>query len=56
MVKYDKNTKDNIRMTNPEDKFNKRQFEFLGEAFHKNHNLPGEFLYTIPTEKIKSTG
>ena len=43
-------------MTNPEDKFNKRQFEFLGEAFHKNHNLPGEFLYTIPTEKIKSTG
>ena len=51
-----KNTKDSIRMTNPEDKFNKRQFEFLGEAFHKNHNLPGEFLHTIPTEKIKSTG
>ena len=51
-----KNKENTIRMSNPEDKFNKRQFEFLGEAFHKNHNLPGEYIRTIPTEKIKSTG
>ena len=51
-----KNKENTIRMSNPEDKFNKRQFEFLGEAFHKNHNLPGEYIRTIPTEKIKSNG
>ena len=48
--------KKSIRMSFPEDNFNKRQFPYFGDAFHKLHNLPGEYVHNMATELQKPGG
>ena len=45
-----------VRMPFPEDTFNKRQFPYFGDAFHKIHDLPGEYVCNISTELKKAGG
>ena len=51
-----KKQEESIRMSFPEDTFNKRQFQYFGDAFHEMHNLPGEYLHNLPTELQKPDG